>query len=88
VLQRFLRFEVLFLQKTMSYHDVLDVFQQQNFIFRRTGTGLVVMILGEFSNLRFMIMTKFFILNFSLPYLDPTDPFFQQVGVALLNEVG
>ncbi len=46
------------------------------------------MILGEFSNLRFMIMTKVFILNFSLPYLDPTDPFFQQVGVALLNEVG
>jgi len=24
---------------------------------------------------------------YSLPYLDPTDPFFQQVGVALLNEV-
>jgi hypothetical protein len=28
-----------------------------------------------------------FVLNLSLPYLDPTDPFFQQVGAELLNEV-
>jgi hypothetical protein len=26
-------------------------------------------------------------MHFSSPYLDPTDPFFQTVGVQLLNEV-
>ena len=31
---------------------------------------------------------SFIFINLSLPYLDPTDPFFQNVGVALLNEVG
>jgi hypothetical protein len=34
-----------------------------------------------------MSMRKIFILNLSLPYLDPTDPFFKEVGAALLNEV-
>ena len=50
---------------------------------------LVVTIRGEFSLVELLInsMTSFFFLHISLPYLDPTDPFFQQVGVALLNEV-
>jgi hypothetical protein len=45
------------------------------------------MILGKFFVTRYMSMRTIFILNLSLPYLDPTDPFFQQVGVELLNEV-
>jgi hypothetical protein len=71
----------------MHYDIFLDVFLQQNFIIRRTGMALVVMILGKFFVTRYMSMRTIFILNLSLPYLDPTDPFFQQVGVELLNEV-
>jgi hypothetical protein len=49
--------------------------------------ALVVMILGKFFDTRCILIRKILIFNLSLPYLDPTDPFFQQVGVALLNEV-
>ena len=72
----------------MSHDDVSDVFQQRNSIIHRTGTALVVMILGKFSSLCFITVVEFFVSTFSLPYLDPTDPFFQKVGAALLNEVG
>jgi hypothetical protein len=41
------------------------------------------MNLGLFSHLIDLSICVYF----SLPYLDPTDPFFQTVGVALLNEV-
>jgi len=43
------------------------------------------MNLGLFSN--WIMFDNKQIIYFSLPYLDPTDPFFQKVAVELLTEV-
>ncbi len=65
----------------------LDVFLWLNFIIHQIGSVLVAMNLGLSSNLIELCVDIKNIIYFSLPYLDPTDPFFQKVGVELLNEV-
>ncbi len=45
------------------------------------------MNLGKLLNVEILLIDKMLKLNLSLPYLDPIDPFFQQVGIEILNEV-
>lgn len=59
----------------------------QNSIIHRIGTGLVVTTHGKLLKMCSTILKEICISYPSLPYLDPTDPFFQQVGAAILNEV-
>ena len=67
---------------------ILDVFPQRSFIIHRIGMVLVVTTHGKLFQTKCIGVRKIRIFNLSLPYLDPTDPFFQQVGAAILNEVG
>jgi hypothetical protein len=57
-------------------------------MIHQIGALLIVMKLGLFSYLvESSVSIKENMIYSSLPYLDPTDPFFQTVGVELLNEV-
>lgn len=68
-------------------NDVLDVFPRQSFIIHRIGTALVAMTHGKLFEASCIEIGEIAIFDHSLPYLDPTDPFFQKVGSAILNEV-
>ena len=59
----------------------------RSFTNRQIGLVLVAMNHGLHFTTKYIFIVVTQNIHFSLPYLDPTDPFFQTVGVALLNEV-
>ena len=71
----------------VCYNCFLDVFQMPNSIIHRIGMALVVTTHGKLFTMHGIILERVCLSDYSLPYLDPTDPFFQQVGAAILNEV-